>query len=396
MESLHDSPVGTTQRITGHDPRFGEDYDVEAFVPHDLPKAIDLSSAAWMIVTEAAQELGRLDAAAELIPRPEMIARMATRREAIGTSALEGTYADLTELLAAEVSPSDEPGRPIAPNVREVMNYTEAADSAYLAVVDQPISMGLLSALQSIVVRDTTSDGPEAGAVRERPVFIGAPNRRVGEARFVPPPHGDELRAMCERWIEWLTDPEVTAHIPVVARLAMAHYQFETIHPYTDGNGRLGRLVAVLQLLREGTLRSPVLAISPWLEERKDEYRDHLLTVSMTGDWDPWVMFFAQAVRDEARSGHVRIARLLDLRTELVARVRAERPRAALALEIAEMLIAYPLLTVAAAQQRHGRSNQANRDAVAALVHAGVLQLMGEARYDQLYWCPEVLQAVNA
>src|SRR5262249_21752677 len=149
-------------------------------------------------------------------------------------------------------------------------------------------------------VQGTDSDGPEAGALRQRQVFIGARDRRLTEARFIPPPPGDPLRGACERWLSWLTNAAVADNIQLVARVAMAHYQFEALHPFTDGNGRLGRLVTVLQLLREGALRA-VLSVSPWLKDRADEYRDHLLAVSRTGDWAPWIEFFATAVRAEAR-----------------------------------------------------------------------------------------------
>lgn len=396
MKSLRHSPIGAVATITGHDARFGEDYETESFIPHDLPTQIDLPGPVWMKVTHAASELGRLDAAAQLIPRPELIARVATRREAIGTSALEGTFADLADLFAAEIAPDPDNSSQIPPNVREVMNYTRAADLAYTWVEDRPITLGLLSALQAEIVRGTSSDGPEAGAIRNTQVFIGAKNRRVSEARFVPPPPGDQLKAMLESWVAWLTEPAATEHIQLIARVAIAHYHFEVLHPFTDGNGRLGRLIAVLQLLREGALRSPVLALSPWLEERADQYRDNLFDVSDTGDWAPWIEFFAEAVAAEASSGHDRIMRLLALKEELGDAVRIARPRARLAVEIAEDLIAYPILTVAGAQRRNGRSNQANRNAIHLLVELGILVAFNEERYDRAYWSPRVLQVIGS
>lgn len=395
MRPLRSSPIGSVVPIAGHDARFGEDYEAEAFVPNDLPAEIDLPGSTWMAVSDAAAELGRLDAAASLIPRPQLVARVATRREAIGTSALEGTYADLTDLFAAEVLPEDAQDEHLPPNVREIMNYTRAADSAFTWIDERPITLGMIAALQAQIVRGTPSDGPDAGSIRETQVFIGAKHRRVAEARFIPPPPGDQLRAMCERWVAWLTDEDARRNIQLIARIAMAHYQFETLHPFTDGNGRLGRLIAVLQMLRESALRSPVLAVSPWLEERADEYRDHLLAVSETGDWAPWVEFFAHAVAAEARSGHDRIMRLLALREEIGETVRTAHPRARLAVEIADDLIAYPILSVAEAERRYGRSNQANRDAVASLVDLGVLEPYNEARYDRLYWSPRVFQVIE-
>jgi Fic family protein len=139
-----------------------------------------------------------------------------------------------------------------------------------------------------------------------------------------------------------------------------------------------------------------VLSVSPWLQDRADEYRDHLLAVSVTGDWAPWIDFFARAVRAEARSGHGRIMRLLALREEIGETVRTASPRARLAVEIADDLIAYPILSVSDAQRRYGRSNQANRNAVASLVELGVLEPYGDARYDRLYWNRRVFQAIDS
>lgn len=396
MSSLGESPIGSVVPITGHDPRFGESYEAEAFVPADLPDRVDLPGSVWMAVSEANAELGRLDAAASLIPNPQLVTRVATRREAIGTSALEGTYAELAELFAAEVLPIDGQRAEVAPNLREVMNYARAADAAYGWIGERPITLGMLAALQAEIVRGTEGDGPEAGSIRESQVFIGARHRPVGEARFVPPPPGDRLRAMCERWVDWLSATEPVGQIQLIARVAMAHYQFETLHPFTDGNGRVGRLVAVLQLMREGALRSPVLSVSPWLKDRADEYRDHLLAVSATGDWAPWIAFFARAVGAEAVSGHERIMRLLDLRKELGETVRAALPRARLAVEIADDLIAYPMLSVSDAQRRYGRSNQANRNAIGSLLDLGILEPYGDARYDRLYWNRRVFRIIDA
>lgn len=396
MSSLGESPIGSVVPITGHDPRFGESYEAEAFVPADLPDRVDLPGSVWMAVSEANAELGRLDAAASLIPNSQLVTRVATRREAIGTSALEGTYAELTELFAAEVLPFEEQRAEVAPNLREVMNYARAADAAYGWIGERPITLGMLAALQAEIVRGTEGDGPEAGSIRESQVFIGARHRPVSEARFIPPPPGDRLRAMCERWVDWLSATEPVGQIQLIARVAMAHYQFETLHPFTDGNGRVGRLVAVLQLMREGALRSPVLSVSPWLKDRADEYRDHLLAVSTTGDWAPWIAFFARAVGAEAVSGHERIMRLLDLRKELGETVRAALPRARLAVEIADDLIAYPMLSVSDAQRRYGRSNQANRNAIGALLDLGILEPYGDARYDRLYWNRRVFRIIDA
>lgn len=392
---LSQSPIGTTVLITGTDHRFNVPYELDAFIPAVLPRELDLPGETWMALSDAMAALGRLDAAAQLIPNPQLVTRVATRREAVGTSALEGTFANLTDLFAAEALSVDEQDPRIPPNIREVMNYTRAADSAYTWVQERPITKGLLSNLQALIVRGTESDGPEAGAVRGRQVFIGPENRPITEARFVPPPPGDQLAALFDDWLDWINDESLRDSVHLLVRIALAHYQFEAIHPYTDGNGRLGRLVAVLQLLIAGTLKSPVLAVSDWLKDHDAQYRDHLLQVSATGEWAPWIEFFARAVTASAEDAHQRITRLLELRTELSKQARAALPRARLAIDIVDDLIAYPILTVAVAWARHGRTNQANRNAIAQLCTLGLLEPFSESRYDRMYWNKRVFDVIE-
>jgi len=393
---LSKSPVGSTVLIRGTDNRFSAPYELGAFVPAPLPRNLDLPGDVWMALSDAMGALGRLDSAASLIPNPQLVTRVATRREAIGTSALEGTFANLTELFAAEAISVEEVDPSIPPNVREVMNYTRAADAAFDWIRERPITIPLLSSLQAEIVRGTDSDLPEAGALRERQVFIGTKNRPITEARFIPPPPGDQLVLLLDDWLAWLNDETLRDSLHLLVRVALAHYQFETIHPYTDGNGRLGRLVAVLQLLTDGALKTPVLSISDWLKDRGPEYRDHLLRVSVTGEWAPWIEFFAQTVAASADDAHRRVMGLLALREELSEQARRALPRARLAIEIADDLIAFPILTVAAAQSRYRKSNQANRNAINRLCELGLLEPYGDTRYDRLYWNRRVFEVIES
>jgi len=380
---LSNSPVGSTVLIRGTDNRFNEPYELGAFVPAPLPRSLDLPGDVWMALSDAMRALGRLDSAASLIPNPLLVTRVATRREAIGTSALEGTFANLTELFAAEAVSVEEIDSSIPPNVREVMNYTRAADAAFDWIKERPITIPLLSNLQAEIVRGTDSD-------------VGTKNRPITEARFIPPPPGDQLVLLLDDWLTWLNDDTLNDTLHLLVRVALAHYQFETIHPYTDGNGRLGRLVAVLQLLADGALRTPVLSISDWLKDRGTEYRDHLLDVSLTGEWAPWIEFFAQAVLASAADAHRRVSGLLALQEELSEQARRALPRARLAIEITDDLIAFPILTVAGAQFRYGKSNQANRNAINRLCELGILEPYGDARYDRLYWNQRVFEVIES
>ena len=394
VSPLEHSPIGTFMEIAGLDGRFGEEYRVAAFIPDDLPESIDLPASTWQAIAHAMAAVSRLDAVSHLGPNPMFVARIDTRREALGTSALEGTFGELPELLTAEEQRGVAAAR-IEPRLREILNYAEAAELAYQTIRSRPISLSLLDELQAIIVRGGASDGADAGTLRRTPVFIGDPGRRISEARFVPPPPGPHLRGLCLRWVQWLSAEEPRRSIPLLGRIALAHYQFESIHPYLDGNGRIGRLVAILQMLEEGVLRSPVLSISSWLRHRDRDYRDHLLRVSESGDFAPWIEFIATAFDEEATMSLRRIESLLELRGHIVDRVKTELPRARLAVTIAEDLIAFPVLTVAAVERRYGKSNPATRAAVGSLAEIGVLEQMNDATYARVYGSREVLRLIE-
>ncbi len=395
MESLRQSPIGTTVVITGYDHRFDADYEVEAYIPAPPPTKVELSDTAWQEISEAMAELGRLDADSSQVPNPSLLIRVTTRLEAVGTSALEGTYANLTEVYAAEIESGEEEVERLPPRLREVVNYVKTAELAYSWVTESPLTKSMISALQQELLRGTDSDGPQAGAVRTTQVFVGPRDRPITEARFIPPPPGDQLESAYDAWLDWVRDDLNPPDLQILVHAAIAHYQFETIHPYHDGNGRLGRLIAVLQLMRAGALRYPVLSISPWLEERKDEYRDHLFRLSLTGDWESWVRFFVEAVRAEARRSRARIDRLLGLQDVLSKRVREQIPRGRLVLNVVDDIIAFPVVTVADVERRYGTSNQAARNAVNRLIDEGFLEPLDEAVYGRRFWNPRVFQVIG-
>lgn len=290
LTAFSSSPAGILVPISGYDGRHNEPYQHKAFLPHPLPATLDLEQETHRAVTAATAAVARLDQAAIRLPNPLLLARPAIRREAVSTSALEGTYAALDDVLEADFLHEGEVSAPVL----GVINYVRAAEAAYEWIKDRPVTIGMLRELQRILVRGTRGDTPDAGNVRSIQVFIGLNVGRVEDARFVPPPPGDQLEAGFQAWEQWINDVDDPA---VIVRMALGHYQFETLHPFNDGNGRLGRLVCVLQLTACGELRVPVLNLSPWLEQRRQEYQDQLLQVSLTGGFDPWIRFFCEAVR---------------------------------------------------------------------------------------------------
>jgi Fic family protein len=386
VDKLRRSPIGQLVPISGYDSRFAEQYNYFAYVPDPLPAELNLDAATYATVIDAAATMARADQAASLLPNPGLLARPATRREAVSTSALEGTYAALSDVFEADFLDADQ----ITSSVSEVRNYVTAAERAYeLIEHGHPISIRMLEDLQRELLRGTPSDGPHAGSVRTTQVFIGVGNRRVESARFVPPPADHRLTDGLQSWQAWIQDSVL---IPTIIRVAVAHYQFETLHPFHDGNGRLGRLVMALQLMSAGDLRYPVLNISPWLEQNRTEYQDGLLRVSQTGEWDPWVCFISAAVHAEALEVIARVDKLLALREGFQKTLQGSK---GVSLRIADDLIGYPMITASLAAKLYNVSYQAANSAISKLVDRGILRQRTAGRYDRIFQCDAVLTALE-
>jgi len=200
------------------------------------------------------------------------------------------------------------------------------------------------------------------------------------------------LKAGLEAWVDWINGDN---DIPLIVKMAVGHYQFETLHPFNDGNGRLGRLVCVLQLARRQEMRLPVLNLSPWLETRRKQYQDHLLQCSKTGSFDPWVQFFSEAVRAQAISAVRTIDALHDWRDETLAMLRASGVRG-VGMQIAEDLIGYPKVTAATVASRYHVTGPGAYKAIARLVELGVLEERTGKKYGRVFEAREVMRIIQA
>jgi Fic family protein len=388
IEALRGSPIGSLQPIRGTDGRRGEEYEHFAYVPRPLPSSVELTSAAWTRVVEASAALAHLDQAGQQMPDAGVLRRPTIRREAQSTSAIEGTFAAFTELLEADLG---ERPAPYSPAVIEVGNYVRAAEGAFEWIADRPITSGLVLQLQRTLVANTASELSDAGQLRDRQVFIGPRGSPITEARFVPQPPGDGLRTAFDDWIAWVN---ADSDLPAVVRAALGHYQFETLHPFSDGNGRIGRLVIVLQLMQYSTLRQPLLIVSPWIEARRSRYQDGLVALSRTGDWSTWVEFFAEGLREQAIETHRQAEALLQYRESVRARIRAGEFRG-VAGRIAEDLIETPVVTPTWAKARYGVSYQAANTAISKLITEGLLVEVTGRTYGRIFAAPAVYSALG-
>jgi Fic family protein len=244
------------------------------------------------------------------------------------------------------------------------------------------------------LVRETAGELSDAGGLRDRIVVIGAPGSNFEEARFVPPPPGDQLRAGIEALLKWVNDPP---ELPTVVQAAMVHYQFESLHPYSDGNGRLGRLLVIVQLLRGAVIREPLLVVSPWFEQRRTQYQDALLNLSLTGDWNSWIAFFAEGVAASAAESQRKVERLVGLQEELRSRVQAAGKRG-VAERLAADLVGRPYLTQREVSQAYQLSKQGASNAIKTLVELEILRFSGTraAGTARVYVAPAVVEVASS
>jgi Fic family protein len=277
--------------------------------------------------------------------------------------------------------------------LREVLNFEAVAELAFSWPADRPLTLGMLNELQRTLVAGIAGEVSDAGGLRDRIVVIGSRGRSLPDARFVPPPPGDQLRNGVEALLAWIGGPP---DIPLVVQAALAHYQFETLHPYSDGNGRLGRLLVIVQLLRGALIREPLLVVSPWFEQRREQYQDQLLELSIDGDWDRWVAFFAEGVAASAVESQSKVERLLALQHVLREQVQFAGKRGA-AERLAADLVGRPFVTTADVAAAYGLSTQGAINAIRSLVELGILEAapFRGARGAQVYVARSVLDVLS-
>ena len=369
VEKFRNSPVGNLVAINGTDGRTSEPYSHFAFAADPLSGHPSLTTEAWNRVASANRAVGRLQQGSHLIANPSLLRQPTLRREAQSTSALEGTYAPIDEVLAADVI--TEENRSLA--LREVMNYVVAAERGFAWVTSgRPLTVGLLCELHQVLVRGTSADTDDAGRIRRVQVVIGSRGGSVFESRFVPMPEGPVLEASTQDLVTWMQPDKHKGIDPIVAA-AMGHYQFETLHPFNDGNGRIGRLLIVLQLVLEGVLDEGLLSVSPWFEQRRDRYQELLSHVSATGDWSSWIAFFAEGIEASAIDTAKRIQSLLELQQSLHEQLREAGLRGAIR-DIVDILIGRPYVTIPMLRDLTGLTYQAANNAVQKLLALEVIE----------------------
>lgn len=379
--------------IVGTDPNAGR-WRHKAFVPNPLPGEMpSMSATTFLAVADARAALAALDGTARQLPNPTLLRTPTLRREAQATSALEGTYAPLSDVLTADEDAST------SAEMKEVLNYVDAANAGFRWLADgRPIATTLLSGLQGFLMRGTPLEA-SSGQLRDQQVVIGrrqdAPHDAlpVHAARFVPSPPGDPLQSGVDDLVQWIRTDRAGRFDPVVSA-AMVHYQLETLHSFTDGNGRIVRLLIVLHLLHLGVLSEPTLTVSPWFESRRGGYYDALLGVSTGSEWDEYIAFFARGIEGAASLTRTQMVRLVQVQEELKETIRTSKLRADTAHALVDHAVANPSFTVRSVERALGISYGRANTAVSQLVELRVLAPLGDRAYNRRFFAPRVLEVL--
>ena len=359
-----------------------------AFIPAPLPPdpPVRLEGELQRLLSGADRALGRLDGSVQTLPNPDLFVFMYVRKEAVLSSQIEGTQSSLQDLLAAE---ADLFGAATLPrDVDEVVNYVAAMKHGLARLADLPVSVRLIREIHERLLQGVRGSRLTPGELRRSQNWIGPAGSTLSDASFIPPPP-DAVPAA-------LGDLETFLHrqddIPLLVRIGLAHAQFETIHPFLDGNGRVGRLLITFLLCEGAALNKPVLYLSHYFKRHRQAYYDHLQGVREEGNWEGWLAFFLKGVAEVSQEAAETARRILLLREEHRAAITTGLGRAAgNGHRILESLFDRPIVSVLDVQKLIGTTYAAANNLVSRLVSLGILvEVTGNARNRRFRYDPYV------
>lgn len=344
--------------------------------PKPIPRDLPLEPATVLALSGADSAVGRLSGVGRLLREPRMLIQPYLTREALASSRIEGTVASLSDVLQAEANeePTDDE------DVKEVLNYQRALIDGITLLNTLPLGIRLTRELHEILLTGVRGKEKMPGELRVSPVWIGSATDSPDTAAFVPPLPEEVPDALAD-WERFINEPPT---LPLLIRCALMHYQFETIHPFLDGNGRLGRLLVILMLLAHEALGEPLLYISPYMEVRRREYYESLQAVREQGSMQQWLQFFLTAVEQQATDAANRALKLVDLRERYRQELKGVRSRV---IEVAEMLFTNPFLTVRRVERALRVTNQGARNLIESLEARGwVTRDLRSGPGGRIYW----------
>lgn len=360
-----------------------------AFVPNTLPPELEADHEISEATARATLALGNLNGVGQMLQNPNLLIRPFVQREALASSRIEGTKADYDQLVLLEAA-DDDMVKVEDPDLQEVTNYIRTLFSGWHRPPERPFSTGFLTELHSQLLDGVRGSEKKPGQLRAIQVFIGTQHDDSASARFVPPPP-EMVRGLLDDLCQYIVDDRRYASL---VRLALLHYQFEAIHPFMDGNGRLGRLLMPLALGLWGELDLPLLYLSEYLEDHRVEYIAHLFYVSTNGDWKAWILFMLEAIERQAKDSYQRVRELNNLREEL--RQRYQEGTSGKTLQIVDHLFDRPSLTVKSTAKILGVTVPTATRIIDKLVIDGVIEEITGRKRDRIFISRPIMDVMFA
>lgn len=349
-----------------------------AFIPEPLPPRnpeLEIDNELQARLSKANLSLGRLDGSILTLPDPDLFVSMYVRKEAVLSSQIEGTQSSLSHLLKREAEVAD-PDTP--QDVGEVFNYVSAMRHGLQRLSDLPVSVRLIKEIHEKLLENVRGQEKQPGELRKSQNWIGPEGCPIRDATFVPPPPEDMVQALSD-WERFLHTQD---SIPVLVKIGLAHAQFETIHPFLDGNGRVGRLLIALLLCEKEVLLKPVLYLSHYFKQNRTDYYDLLQNTRDSGDWESWIKFFVKGVDEVSRQATKTAREIVGLREKHRALI-VERfgQVAGNGLIVLEHLFSQPIISVKRIQSLTGVSFAAANNLMGRFEDVGILdEITGHTR----------------
>lgn len=373
---FRNSPSGKLVRVTG---------GYWAFVPNALPPAIEWDTELVSQVSKADLAVGTLSGLGETLPNPHLLIYPFIRREAVLSSRIEGTQSSLSDLLLFEATQVEKQR-----DVKEVQNCVRAMEYGLKRLDELPLSLRFIRELHGILMEGVRGQHATPSEFRQSQDWVGSAGAFLGEATYVPPPVPEmqECLNQLEKFLHART------RLPPLVEAALVHYQFEAIHPFLDGNGRIGRLLATLLLCQRNVLSKPLLYLSAFFEKHRLEYYELLLNVSQSSQWRKWIEFFLQAVTEQSNDAVSRSRHLLELLRNYsqLAREKHLPPTAG---QLVELIFMKPVLNAKTAQELLKVSYPSAQYALTSLENAGILTEITGRKRAKAYAAKEILKALD-
>jgi Fic family protein len=339
-----------------------------AFIPAPLPPKppVKIEGTLHNLLSRADMALARLDGLAEMLPNVDLFIAMYVRKEALLSSQIEGTQASLDDLFAFESGKKLENVN----DIKEVVNYVKALDYGIDRLQTLPMSLRIIKEIHAILLEGVRGSDRSPGEFKKSQNWIGPPGCTLNEATFVPPPPYETSEAMgnLEQYIHKKVE------LPVLIDCALIHYQFETIHPFLDGNGRVGRLLITFYLYWKDVLHKPLLYLSYYFKKNRQEYYDRLNMVRNTGNYEQWIDFFLKGITDTATSAMNTARKILELQTKHRRLLWEKRISSSIAVGILEHLFYTPVVSTGQLAKKFDISYQAASTIVSQMEKAGILK----------------------